>query len=231
MDLANIFAEPILRRCWLLNKALENATLEEALKLAQAADQFLDLDRQGISRSLSIVKSTSGALDGAYLQKQNTPLTNAEASQFAESPVIVPVERSAGRDRPPEFTVNGLEAAEASELEAAESRGDPLDSGSGDEPRTEDGKQDASPQPGAVEDLAVLASMDDIVRYLRQRDDVVVSAGADTFLVNGRFRLNSNELLVRANKMRERQGKPLFQRIPFGFLAAGETGLANGTGK
>jgi hypothetical protein len=236
MDLANIFAEPILRRCWLLNKALENAPLEEALKLAQAADQFLDLDRQGISQSLSIVKSTSGALESACLRKQNTPLTNAAASELAESSVIFPAERHAGHDRMPEFAANGLETAGASELEATESLGDPLDSGSADSgsddpPQTGDGKEDIAPQSGAVGDLAVLASMDDIVRYLRQRDDVVVSAGTDTFLVNGRFRLNSNELLIRANKMRERQGKPLFQWIPLGFLTAGEAGLANGTGK
>jgi hypothetical protein len=236
MDLANIFAEPILRRCWLLNKALENAPLEEALKLAQAADQFLDLDRQGISQSASIEKSTSGALAAACLQKQNTPLTSVVARPFAENPVTVPAERHADHDRMPEFATNGLEAAESSELKATGSFGDPLDSGSGDNgsddpPQTGDGNQDIALQPGAVGDLAVLASMDDIVRYLRQRDDVVVSAGADTFLVNGRFRLNSNELLVRANKMRERQGKPLFQWIPLGFLAAGEASFTNGTGK
>jgi hypothetical protein len=61
--------------------------------------------------------------------------------------------------------------------------------------------------------------MDDIVRYLRQQDDVVVPVGTASYLVNGRFQLNCEELLARANKIRERQGKPLFQRLPFRFPA------------
>jgi hypothetical protein len=66
----------------------------------------------------------------------------------------------------------------------------------------------------AVENsLLVPAGQEEIVRYLRQRDDVVVPDGANAFLVNGRFRLNFDEILARANKMRERQGKPLFQPI------------------
>ena len=52
---------------------------------------------------------------------------------------------------------------------------------------------------------------DEVVRYLRQQDDVVVPQGPGEFLVNGRFRMDTTDLVSRANKMRSRQGKPAFQ--------------------
>lgn len=55
------------------------------------------------------------------------------------------------------------------------------------------------------------ATADDIVRYLRQQDDIVVPKDEGAFLVNGRFRLELPELVSRANKMRARQGKPEFR--------------------
>ncbi len=54
------------------------------------------------------------------------------------------------------------------------------------------------------------ASAEEIVRYLRQQDDVVVPQDEGQFLVNGRFRLGLAELISRANRMRNRQGKPEF---------------------
>jgi hypothetical protein len=53
-----------------------------------------------------------------------------------------------------------------------------------------------------------------VVRYLRQRDDTVVPNGEDLFLVNGRFRVSSDELISRANRMRARDGKSTFQLSP-----------------
>ena len=41
MESAGLFDEPPRRRWWLLSKALESAPLDEALKLAQAAENFL----------------------------------------------------------------------------------------------------------------------------------------------------------------------------------------------
>lgn len=55
------------------------------------------------------------------------------------------------------------------------------------------------------------ASSDEVVRYLRQQDDVVVWQGEGKYLVNGRFQLALPELIDRANKMRHRQGKPGFK--------------------
>src|SRR5438874_2175222 len=54
------------------------------------------------------------------------------------------------------------------------------------------------------------SSIDEIVRYLRQQDDVVVPQEDDGYLVNGRFRMSAAELTLRANRMRYRQGRPAF---------------------
>ena len=51
---------------------------------------------------------------------------------------------------------------------------------------------------------------DEVIRYLRQRDDVGVPQG-DGFLVNWRFQLSLSALIERANKMRDRQGKAPFK--------------------
>jgi hypothetical protein len=64
------------------------------------------------------------------------------------------------------------------------------------------------------------ASIDEIVRYLRQQDDIVVSQEDGWYLVNGRFRMSVAELTARANRIRSRQQKPAFQ-IPMAGLQLG----------
>jgi hypothetical protein len=73
-----------------------------------------------------------------------------------------------------------------------------------------DAEQEASPT----------AIIDDIVRYLRQQDDVVVPQEDGGYLVNGRFRMTPSELVIRANRMRTRQRKPAFE-VSGGALSSG----------
>jgi hypothetical protein len=62
----------------------------------------------------------------------------------------------------------------------------------------------------------ITASEDDVVRYLRQQDEVVVRSEDGVFCLNGRFRMVLSELVAKANRMRIRQGKPTFTLIGFG---------------
>jgi hypothetical protein len=62
-------------------------------------------------------------------------------------------------------------------------------------------------------DLIVLASIDDITRYLGQHGDLVTSKGK-LFVVNGQSAVTLNELLARANNMRLRQGLPTYALLP-----------------
>ena len=57
----------------------------------------------------------------------------------------------------------------------------------------------------------VTASVEEVVRYLRQQDDVVVPQEDGGFLVNGRFHMGISDLVDRANRMRIRQQKPAFE--------------------
>jgi hypothetical protein len=236
MDLASIFTEPVLRRCWLLNKALENASLEEALKLAQAADEFLSPDRQRPNGSLP---NRRAPLDQALPARRQEPALAAPAELQGRDPgksASSPSEVD-GHRLSPGFEPGDAGKAEASSAESLNSVVDePIKLSETEDTQTaetqdEELERNALSPSTTEENLAVLASLDEIVRYLRQRDDVVVSAGKDAFLVNGRFHLTSEELLVRANKMRLRQGKPQFQRIPPSFTAAKDADFVSSVAK
>jgi hypothetical protein len=75
------------------------------------------------------------------------------------------------------------------------------------------------PDDFAVDDAAPTGPLsspapDEVVRFLRQNDDVVVSAGPGTYLVNGRFRESTQELIARANRIRARRNQPPFAWVP-----------------
>jgi hypothetical protein len=77
----------------------------------------------------------------------------------------------------------------------------------------------SGPDDRAVDDAAPtgpvsLPAPDEVVRFLRQNDDVVVSAGPGTYLVNGRFRESTQELIARANRVRARRNQPPFAPVP-----------------
>ena len=205
MELATVVSEPVLRRCWLLNKALESASLDEALKLARAADEFLGGDQP----NAQALPNETAALDSSL----------TEPNQGTEPASALPTPASSGgqakQDAELASTTHQV-ACSADIVESASAAENDKQDAASNRSGVEDAR-DSGPQAAITAGLAVLAGMEDIVRYLRQQDDVVVSAGAATYLVNGRFQLNSKELLDRANKIRERQGKPQFQCLPYGF--------------
>jgi hypothetical protein len=192
MDLKDIFSQPVLRRSWLLNKALENASFDEALKLAQVADEFLRVDKLETNAPI-LTEPVARGSHGAHYDAD--PLQNI---------LSLPVECKSDHLH---LTNIGSDAEQTVIVELRRSF-----EGSSDElPGDLRGKREVASQVSVEKNSLVLASQEEVVRYLRQRDDVVVPAGPNAFLVNGRFRLNFDEMVMRANKMRERQGKPLFE--------------------
>jgi hypothetical protein len=148
--------EEVLHRFWLLAKALESASLDKALELARAANEFLRGGEQ----------------------------TDAAPAL----PIAAAVSEAPAADPYPVFDETEPAPAEAVALVVEEVRA---------------AKPTTDPRRSVL--------IDDVVRYLRQRDDTVVRQGEDHFLVNGRFRMSSDELISRANRMRERAGKSAFQ--------------------
>jgi hypothetical protein len=164
MDANEVFDRPAQRRWWLLNKALETASFDDAIRLAQAAEDFV----------------------------------------FAGAGRIAAVPAAAGVELPP---------AEPAMPEAADAAAAP-----------DEAAEEATTLSSY---LSVLATPDDVVRYLRQRDNVVVSAGEGMYLVNARFRESLAELVRRANRMRSHQKLPPFELLPAAPLPA----LAVGNGR
>jgi hypothetical protein len=147
--------EGVHQRCWLLAKALESASLDEALEVARAADEFL----RGGAQIHAAPALPIAAIANAPAADPCPALGEAQPAP-AEAAALVVEEVCAAK------------------------------------PTTDPGRS---------------ALLENVVRYLRQRDDTVVRNGEDFFLVNGRFRMSSDELISRANRMRERAGKSPFQ--------------------
>jgi hypothetical protein len=214
-ELATVLTRPLLRRCWLLNKALEHASLDEALRLARAADAFLREDgHPQLGQPQAQASSTGALLNGWLIDGSSTaPEQDFDSAvAVALAPPVGDQGQALGRVSVTGHVTAAMDAFRSAQANdwlkdaaCASATIESADVPAGSEPRT------------AMTGLAVLTGMDDIVRYLRQQDDVVVTAGKNAYLVNGRFKLSCEELLARANRIRERQGKPLFQRTPAGF--------------
>jgi len=73
-------------------------------------------------------------------------------------------------------------------------------------------------------------TMDDVVRYLRQRDDVVVPTGQH-YVVNSNLALTAEELIERANrKRREHNQEPLAVQADEALCATSASGVQGGAG-
>ncbi len=212
MELEILLNDPIRRRCWLLSKALEIGSLQDAMRLAQEADAF-------------VLQGRGDKFAGSAPDKRDGPPT-ADPKRTGASPFAF----TSGEILTHRAEPSGGQAHSALHGKFAEDANGTTVTYFGNDDGAEAHANDGPVAPSGDTDLAVLAGSEDIVRYLRQRDDVVVPENG-FFLVNGRFRLSPGELLARANKMRARQGMPLFERMPLGFpqerrLAASATATA-----
>jgi len=224
---------PSLRRCWLLHKALECAQLERAIEIARAADEFIT----GAPVELRVADEPVQPDLGASVMPQVRPSvteqdderdavtqSNGAPTPYEDAPTA-PSHKDAPR---PQGAANQsrlpISPEQRQELMARIANGAPnaeLASDYGLSPRQVQGirmvaartkPKRAQVSAEAPDRVAFCATAsDEVVRYLRQQDDVVVPQGPGEFLVNGRFRMDTTDLVSRANKMRSRQGKPAFQ--------------------
>jgi hypothetical protein len=97
----------------------------------------------------------------------------------------------------------------------------PVDRIAGASPDADDLQVGDGVPSAAFDALVSVAGVDDVVRYLRQRDDVVVRTGDGGYLVNGRFRETLEALVERANRIRARHRLPQFVLLPPGGTTAG----------
>ena len=204
------------RRWWLLCKALECSPLTDALELARAADEFLTVAPSGIPFNPPDEARAPGRSD--------QPECREEASQAGHTGLSL---SAADREELLDLLARGAKNAELAHrfgLTPRQVQGIRM----GSARRIGKRRQETGTEQDNKTSEILPASVDDIVRFVRQQDDVVVPHGKGEFLVNGRFSLNLAELVDRANRIRLRQGKPKFRLGSVEPISSKEMPVANG---
>lgn len=202
MDVDELLAEPRRRRLWLLTEAMACASLDLALELARAADDFV-VGGAGTAHIEPI--SEANAPKTAECRSAAPPCPDHEEPKRGLAS-LTPERREELLDR---IACGETNAALAVEFGLPRKQIQGLRMGAARRIALRRPAGQASEPRGKPEKIS--ASIEDVVRYLRQQDDVVVSEGGNRFLVNGRFHLDPAELLAKANRIRERHDKPLFR--------------------
>jgi len=197
-----------LRRWWLLKKALAGHSLADALKLAKEAEAFITTAKK------------ENSADSAGQLFQILPATNDESAPLA-IPASTPTFEVDAFPSEKRGNFNPFESNLSQCLEAVCLDNDirssclprqrmpelPNQAEAGEA----ESEEVLMPSNTVSSTFAILASMQEIIKFLRQYGDVVASTPEDKFLVSGRFQENATELLSRANRIRNRQGKPPFE--------------------
>lgn len=207
-ELPRIIDHPSMRRLWLLWKGLECAPLDRAMEYARAADAFITTGTAELSRadaSAAAENAADGNKIAPALPPRSRPISHEEAPKRTGL-ALSPEKREQLLDQ---LAAGATNSEVAREFGSTSRQVQGIRLGAAREiakRRDRQAKKDADPDDAGEPP----ASAEEIVRYLRQQDDVVVPQDDGQFLVNGRFRLGFSELISRANRMRHRQGKPEF---------------------
>jgi len=207
------------RRLWLLYNALDCFPLDQALDLARAAEEFVTDERGSIEKGLPApaIEVEGVVPAGQQSGPELGDRTPAESEPGGRTTTPDPATKNrAGLDLTGEQRARliarlaeGAKNAElAGEFGLSRKQVQGIRMGCAREiARRREHIREAS--PASDPDEAV--SVDEVVRYLRQQDDVVVQQEDGGFVVNGRFRMGISDLVDRANRMRIRQQKPAFE--------------------
>jgi hypothetical protein len=187
------------RRGWLLYEALRCAPLDQAIELARKADAFI----LGTSEEGEQARRAAQADERAI----GPPSNDEPQSKERPKPKARLMLSGDQRDRLIDRLVGGAKNAEiAAEFGLSSQQVQGVRIGSAREIAT---RRKRTIHTASTE-MTSITSVQEVIRYLRQQDDVVVLQEDGHYLVNGRFRMSPDELVDRANRMRGRQGKPEF---------------------
>jgi hypothetical protein len=206
-----------------LLEALRSVPYDQAIELAHAAEAFV------MGSAVEIVteqgrQSATAAAQHAEIQQLSAEVSSgrrvlANAGARHGSLALADDERDRLLDRLAEGSRNAGLAAEFG-ISAKQVQGIRMGCAREIAKRRASIGDETDTPPDRDQPSTAAASIEEIVRYLRQQGDIVVPQKDREFLVNSRFRLHFNDLVARANRMRRRQGKPAFE------LHGGERGNA-----
>jgi hypothetical protein len=217
IELTELFDQTSRRRWWLLCKALVSLPLDRAIELARVADAFITGSSAEAQAREPVVGSEPAEVGKSAEQAAAEQATAPHA--ISPTPVEPCLKRpnlalsAEQRERLLQRLAQGAKNADLAQefgLSARQIQGIRMGLARKIAMRRD---QLSTKEQHSVETLEPLQSIDEIVRYLRQQDDVVVPEADGEFVINGRFRLGLAELVSRANRMRARQGKPEFKSV------------------
>jgi hypothetical protein len=208
-DLGVFLEDARYRRSWLLIKASHCAPLDRALDLAKRCEEFITGAAGEQSIGSAAVPGDATASPGNE-QPQPCPAPAGTPDGPTTPRATRPSLSAPERERLLGRLAEGAKNAElAAELGLSPKQVQGIRMGCAREIRRRGERREIEKETSNA--ATITASIDDVVRYLRQRDDVVVPQAGGDFLVNARFRLPVADLVTRANRMRARQGKPEFE--------------------
>jgi|HubBroStandDraft_1064217.scaffolds.fasta_scaffold01335_13 hypothetical protein len=202
------------RRLYFLLLALRGAHPDDALAVAEQMERFI---HGASAREQSAGQTSQTDADKATATSENTQQTDTDGTSDGTSRAKGILSDKVFRRR----FENAL-ASGANNREIAARFGLTLRQTNGlrqglarrktpPEPLRGDGGPQEAPR-GQRQELTA-ESLDDVVRFLRQRDDVIVRNG-ENFLLNSRQLLTAAELVERANRKRRELGKAAFPVEP-----------------
>lgn len=229
VELNGLMDKPAARRLWLLYNALHCLPFERAIELARAAEAFVT--GWAVENQVDDIRIHAEAAADLEPAEQLVTEISAKLSSV-EQPIpkkstrlALPMERRDQLlDRLAEDASNAELAAEFG-LTSKQVQGIRMGCA-----RELTKRRDQLARKPMYPDRAPpqTARIEDVVRYLRQQDDVVVPQENGEFLVNNRFLMPFEDLVALANRIRRRQGKPAFE-LPGGEAGNPETvSSANG---
>jgi len=191
--------------------ALRDAQAEHALIVAEQMEKFITADRQGSASELpsaGAVGSTNnaGRSDGPDTIKRVSSAKGVLSDKAFRSQFVSAISSGAdNRQLAERFGLtlrqaNGLRLGLARRKTSNRAGADPLKMTEVTEQQRAEFLRQREPSPSTIEDL---------VRFLRQRGDVIVRRG-ENFLLDSRHVLTAGQLLERANRKRRELGKSEF---------------------
>ena len=231
VELIGLIDNPAARRLWLIYNALQSLPFDRAIELAHTAEAFVT--DSPTDRRISDARVLPGP-PGSEGLASTEPLVNEMSSSVRpnrepmakkRTRLALPAEQ---RDRLLKRLAGGAKNAElATEFGLSLQQVQGLRIGCARElTKRRDQLSRKATHPGQTPPHTTWT--EDIVRYLRQQDNVVVPQENGEFLVNGRFQMSAAELIARANRMRARQRQPEFELI--GDKAVGPEKISSANG-
>jgi hypothetical protein len=215
VELTRLMENPPARRLLLLLKALQYVPFDRAIELARTAEVFVTGSREPLD--ISVPPTITAAHEAENSEDIRHGVSNSkpvgEPASARRRSVALSIEQ---RERLLTRFAEGARNAElATEFGLSLKQTQGIRMGCAREIAKRRDHLSKTMAEAEQNDAMLPVSSEEIVRYLRQQDDVVVPQENGEFLVNARFCMSLADLVGRANRIRERQGKPKFD-LPSG---------------